>query len=120
VSLTLNPGVITGPGTFNISSDASSSAALFIYGTPAIKHQAAGLPIDGTSAAFSGFAGTITITSVGQNVGGTLAGSFSIQIMGNQVTGVDSQDNPTSVQHMGTASGSFSVPIQSTSPVALP
>lgn len=117
--ITLNPNVLSGPGTFNVSNDLTSSAALIVYATPEIKHAAPGLPIDGTSAALSSFAGTITIDTLGQSIGETIAGSFSVQIAGNQVTGVDARDNPISVQHTGTASGSFSVTIEATSPVAL-
>ena len=111
LSITINPNVVTGPGTYSIGSDLNASAAIVTYGTPSIRHANIGEDSDGTNAALSAISGSLILTEFGQNTGDIVAGSFAVSLFGGQITGRDDEDNITSTSHTGSADGAFDIPV---------
>lgn len=111
LSITLNPNVVRGPGTYSISSDANASAAIILYGTPSVRHARIGADSDGFNAPLSAVSGTLTLAEFSQNVGGILRGSFSVGLFGAQITGRDDQGEITTTTHSGSAEGAFELPV---------
>jgi len=113
ISITINPGVVDGPGTYALSSD-EARAATFLFASPAVKHANVG-PYGGTNVYFHATGGTFTITQWGTRIGDTVGGRFSARMAGTRITGEDSGGNITSENLVGEITGSFNLEIIRTS-----
>lgn len=111
ISITINPNVVNGPGTYALAYDMNATAAMFSFATPEIKHANVGHPIAGTNVYFLETGGTITITQWGTSLGDIVSGSFSAQITGTRITGENPNGGFTTEELNGVITGSFSLEI---------
>ncbi len=111
ITITFNPNNVTGAGTYSLSADPSASAALFVFSSPALKHANVGERLDGLNVSFSAQTGSFTINDWSTQVGGVVSGSFSVQVLGIQVTGKDDEGNFINKAFSGTITGNFSVEV---------
>jgi len=111
ISITFNPNMVSGPGTYSVSSNLAESAAIFLFSSPVLKNAAVGAPLGGIHVPFSAHAGSITINAWSTEVGSTIGGTFSTQVSGMQITGKEEKGGFISKEYNGTITGSFSVNI---------
>jgi hypothetical protein len=109
ISITINPNVVNGPGTYTLSSG-EGTAALILFATPEVTH-ANVAPYGGTNVYFNQTGGTFTITQWGTYIGDTVSGRFSARITGTRITGEDSEGDFTTTDLVGEITGSFNLEI---------
>jgi len=113
ISITINPNVVNGPGTYTLSSG-EGTAALILFATPEVTH-ANVAPYGGTNVYFNQTGGTFTITQWGTYIGDTVSGRFSARITGTRITGEDQNGYITTQEYTGEITGSFNLEIIRTS-----
>ena len=107
LSLNFNTSAIPTTGTYNVSG--SLAMPVLVYQSPEVQHAAIGEDTDGLNVSIPAVSGSVTLTSYELEVGGRVAGSFSVGIAGARITGRDEEELIETEPVSGSLSGSFDV-----------